>query len=109
MLRLKSPDDFEDTGNPPSRAGMKAWILLAGVLGIVFVLGAVFFIWLYVQQVQNGYRLANLHEEYEQLVTVQRKLRLEWSRFQDPHHLEELGRKDFGLNPPRPEQKVPMR
>jgi hypothetical protein len=109
MLRLKSADDFEDAAKPPSRAGMKAWIFLAGVLGVVFVLGAVFFVWLYVQQVQNGYRLANLYDEYEQLFSVQRKLRLEWSRFQDPHHLEELGRKEFGLNPPRPDQKVPMR
>jgi hypothetical protein len=108
MLRLKSADDFEDTPKPPSRAGMKFWIFLAGILGVVFVLGAVLFIWLYVQQVQNGYRVANLYDEYEQLISVQRKLRLEWSRFQDPHHLEELGRKEFGLTPPRSDQKVPM-
>lgn len=88
---------------------MKAWVFFAGVSGIVFVLGAIFYIWLYVQQLQNGYRLANLQEEYEELISVHRKLRLEWSRFQDPHHLEELGRKDFGLNPPRSDQKVPMR
>jgi hypothetical protein len=106
---MKSADDFQDTPKHPVTAGMKAWVFLAGALGIVFVLGAIFYIWLYVQQLQNGYRLAKLHEEYEELISVQRKLRLEWSRFQDPHHLEELGRKDFGLNPPRPDQKVPMR
>ena len=109
MLRLKSVSDLQETPKPPVTAGMKAWVFFAGVSGIVFVLGAIFYIWLYVQQVQNGYRLTNLQEEYEELITVHRKLRLEWSRFQDPHHLEELGRKEFGLNPPRSDQKVPMR
>lgn len=109
MLRLKSVSDLQDTPKQPVTAGMKAWVFFAGVSGIVFVLGAIFYIWLYVQQLQNGYRLANLQEEYEELISVHRKLRLEWSRFQDPHHLEELGRKDFGLNPPRSDQKVPMR
>jgi hypothetical protein len=109
MQRLKSVGEIEDTPKPSPSAGLKAWIFIAGVLGIVFILGAILYLWLYVQQIQNGYRLANLHEEFEQLITVQRKLYLEWSRFQDPHHLEELGRKEFGLNPPRSDQKVPMR
>jgi cell division protein FtsB len=106
VQNLKPASDFEDTPKRPSSLGLRALVLLAAVMGAVFVLGAVFYIWLYVQQVQNGYRLASLQAEYEQLVTVQRKLRLEWSRFQDPHHLEQLGQKEFGLNPPRSEQKL---
>lgn len=105
----KSVGDLEDTRKHPLTAGMKVWVFFAGVLGVVFVLGAVFHVWLYVQQAQNGYRLAQLQEENEELISVHRKLRLEWSRFQDPHHLEGLGREKFGLNPPRSEQKVPMR
>ena len=103
---LKLVGDFEETPKRPSSLGLSALVLLAAALGGVFILGAIFYVWLYVQQVQNGYRLSNLQAEYEQLVTVQRKLRLEWSRFQDPHHLEQLGQKDFGLNPPRAEQKL---
>ena len=109
MQRLKSVSEIEDTPKPSPSAGLKAWMFLASVLGSVFILGAILYLWLYIQQIQNGYRLANLHEEFEQLITVQRKLYLEWSRFQYPHHLEELGRKEFGLNPPRSDQKVPMR
>jgi hypothetical protein len=108
MQRLNSDTDFEDTPKRSSSLGIKALVLVAGSLGTVFILGAVIYVWLYVQQVQNGYRLSSLHSEYEQLVTVQRKLRLEWSRFQDPHHLEELGRKQFGLNPPKSDQKLPV-
>jgi hypothetical protein len=106
MQRLKSDSDFEDAPKPRSSLGIKALVLLAGSLGTVSILGAVISVWLYVQQIQNGYHLSSLHREYEQLVTVQRKLRLEWSRFQDPHHLEELGRKQFGLNPPKSDQKL---
>jgi hypothetical protein len=106
MARLKPASDVENTPERASTAGQKALVSIASVLGIVFVLGALLYVWLYVQQVQNGYRLAGLYEEYEQLVRVQRKLHLEWSRFQDPHHLEELGRKEFGLNPPRADQKM---
>lgn len=106
MQRVKSDDAVEENVSRSSSPGVKALMLFAGALGTVFLLGAVFHVWLYVQQVQNGYRLSSLHAEYEQLVTVQRKLRLEWSRFQDPHHLEELGKKEFGLSPPKPEQKI---
>jgi cell division protein FtsB len=106
MQRVKTDNALEDNGNRSSSLGVKALVLLAGALGTVFILGAVFYVWLYVQQVQNGYRLSSLHDEYEQLVTVQRKLRLEWSRFQDPHHLEELGRREFGLSPPKSDQKI---
>jgi hypothetical protein len=106
METLKPGGDVEDPPKRTSSIGLKALVTIAGALGIVFVLGALTYVWLYVQQVQNGYRLAGLYEEYEQLVRVQRKLHLEWSRFQDPHHLEELGRKEFGLNPPRADQKI---
>jgi hypothetical protein len=106
MERLKSAGDVENTPKRPSTIGLKALVFFAGVLGVVFVFGAVLYVWLYVQQVQNGYRLAGLYEEHEQLIRVQRKLYLEWSRFQDPHHLQELGRKEFGLNPPRADQKM---
>jgi hypothetical protein len=106
METLKPASDVEGTPKRASTIGLKALVSLAGLLGIVFVLGALLYVWLYVQQVQNGYRLAGLYEEHEQLVRVQRKLHLEWSRFQDPHHLEELGRREFGLNPPRADQKM---
>ena len=107
MQRVKPASEFEDMPTKHSSSfGVRALVLFAGALGAAFILGAVFYVWLYVQEVQNGYRLASLHDEYEQLVTVQRKLRMEWSRFQDPHHLEELGQKEFGLNPPRSDQKL---
>lgn len=78
-------------------------------MGITFLFTAILYVWLYIQQIQNGYKLAKLYEKHEQLLAIQRKLRLEWSRFQDPYQMEELGRQHFGLNPPRQDQRILMR
>ena len=106
MTKLKAGQDLE--AESPRRSGNPhvKWLLLLGGLGGFLACSAVFYLWLYSRQVQNGYRLSKLYAEHEQLSIVQRKLRLEWSRFQDLSQMEELGRSRFGLAPPRPEQKV---
>lgn len=109
MEAVKSNNDFDDREAKGPGKTLGAWLFLSAVLGAVFVCCSVFYVWLYVQQVQNGYRVAKFYEEHELLLAVQRKLRLEWSRFQDPFQLEEIGRKQFGLAPPRQDQKVLMR
>ncbi len=108
MDGLRPGTDFETQSKTPKAAAMRAWLFVAGFLGVVFVGCSIFYIWLYVKQVQNGYYLSKLVEEYEQLDSVQRKLRLEWSRLQDPFLLEEMGRKQFGLAPPRADKKILM-
>jgi hypothetical protein len=88
---------------------LTGWIVVISLLGVTFVLGAIFYVWLYMQQVRNGYRLAKLYEEHESLLAIERKLKLEWCRFQDPNQLEELGRARFKLAPPRQDQKILVR
>ncbi len=106
---MKTENDFENPRKRNSKGFIYFWTAVAGGLGVTFVLGAVFYIWLYIQQTQNGYRLAKLYEQHEQLLSIERKLRLEWCQFQDPFQLEELGRKQFGLAPTRQDQKILMR
>jgi hypothetical protein len=108
-LSLKPGSDYslEEKG---ARSERISYLLVSSVLlGILFVGCAIFYVWLYIQQVQNGYLLAKIYAENELQTSVQRKLKLEWSRFRDPFRLEELGRNQFGLAPPRPDQKVLMR
>ena len=109
MLSLKPGSDFRSEEKDRGSLHMGAWLVSAVFLGVVFVFCAIFYVWLYVQQVQNGYRLAKIFEENELHSMVHRKLKLEWSRFRDPYRLEEIGRSQFGLAPPRPDQKVMMR
>jgi|WetSurMetagenome_2_1015567.scaffolds.fasta_scaffold84067_2 hypothetical protein len=88
---------------------LKGWILFNIVLGVVFAIASISYVWLYMRQIQNGYRLAKLYQQQEELMAFERKLRLECCQFQDPFQLEEQGRNQFGLAPPRPDQKVIVR
>jgi hypothetical protein len=103
-IKLESDPGFQQK----ARAPVRIWVWLASsiFLGAVFVVCAIFYVWLYVQQIQNGYRLSKAYEESELLSNVQRKLTIEWSRFRDPQMLGEIGRNQFGLAPPRSDQKL---
>jgi hypothetical protein len=109
ILSMKSEGDFRSQQKDEAPVRMWVWLTSAVFLGAVFVICAVFYVWLYVHHVQNGYRLAKIYEESELYGTVQRKLIIEWSRFRDPQRLGEIGMNQFGLAPPRPDQKVVMR
>lgn len=106
---LKTSDDFIRLGTRVAGNPLAKWMFLSGFLGVAFILGSILYVWLYIQQVQEGYQLSKRYDEHEQLLVIQRKLRLEWSRFQDPLLLEELGAKQFGLSPPKPDQKIILR
>ena len=106
---MKPASDPSFRQRAPGHVRMWAWLASAIILGVVFVTCAIFYVWLYVQQIQNGYRLSKIYEESELLSTVQRKLTIEWSRFRDPQRLGEIGQNQFSLAPPRPDQKVVMR
>ena len=109
IFSMKPASDPGFRQRAPAPVRMWVWLASAIVLGVVLVTCAIFYVWLYVQQIQNGYRLSKTYEENEILSTVHRKLTIEWSRFQDPQRLEEIGRNQFSLAPPRPDQKVVMR
>ncbi len=101
-----------DSQNPKTQrevSSLRGWILLNIVLGVFFAVASIFYVWLYMRQIQNGYRLAKLYQQQEELLAFERKLRLECCQFQDPFQLEEQGRNQFGLAPPRPDQKVIVR
>jgi hypothetical protein len=106
METHKVGTDFEVPRKGPRGAGTTGWLFLCGILGVSLLVLAIFYVWIYVQQVQSGYKLAKLYEQHDKLLAVQRKLRLEWSRFEDPTKLEEIGRERYGLAPPRPDQKL---
>ncbi len=64
---------------------------------------------LYVQQFRTATGFQRFMKKANCYSTVQRKLTIEWSLFRDPQRLGEIGLNQFGLAPPRPDQKVVMR
>ena len=102
---MKTGNDFGQ-GKRKGGIAVRIGLGMAVVLGISFAVFSMLYIRLYLQQIHSGYRVAELYKQYEKLLSVQRKLKLEWVRFDDPYRLEDVGRKQFGLAPPTPEQKV---
>jgi hypothetical protein len=85
---------------------LKGWFVWMTALVIWLILSATVYVWLQVQRVNLGYRLADLQNGQEQLLSVQRKLHLELQRCQEPFNLEKMGREQFGLAPPRDNQRL---
>jgi hypothetical protein len=106
---MKADNDLENPKPRGVTGALKGWILLNIVLGLVFAVASISYVWLYMRQIQNGYRLAKFYQQQEELLAFERKLRLECCQFQDPFQLEEQGRNQFGLAPPRPDQKIIVR
>lgn len=103
-----SPEVNSVPGSKSPRS-MRSWLFYSALLGILFMLFATLNVWLHIQYVQDGYRLARLQADHEKLLAVHRKLRLEWSQLRDPSYLEKLGSEKFGLAAPRRDQKVLIR
>jgi cell division protein FtsL len=95
-----------DTSHAGQVADLRRWFLLLSALGIWLVLCATLYVWLQVQRMNLGYRLAELQTQQEQLMAVQRKLHLELQRAQEPFQLEKQGREKFGLAPPHNQQRL---
>ncbi len=74
-------------------------LYLLVLLAFCFVSLSLFHVWLHVKQTQFNYRLARLYHQNELLLETQRKLRLEWTRFEDPYLLEKMSREMFDLMP----------
>jgi len=93
----------------PVQRSFRRWLVLAGALGATMLSLAITNVWLHIHFVQDGYKLASLQAEQERLLTVSRKLRLEWSQLCDPSYLEKLGNEKHGLAAPKPNQKLILR
>jgi cell division protein FtsL len=106
---MDKPDGQIQLGEIGDPGPIRRWLFYAGILAFVFILCATFNVWLRIQYIQDGYSLARLQAEHEQLLAARRKLQLEWTQLRNPGYLEKLGKEKFGLAAPRPHQKVLIR
>lgn len=108
-METEATGDQERSKPSSVQRSFRRWLVFAGVLGAMMLSLAITNVWLHIHFVQDGYRLAGLQAEHEQLLTVSRKLRLEWSQLCDPSYLEKLGSEKHGLAAPKPNQKLILR
>lgn len=89
----------EPTGKGPQRSEHK-WRLWSWILALSAFAGALMFVWLQTQQIDDGYRLAQLQTEQRKHLEVNRKLRLTWVGLVSPGHLEQIARTRLHMKPP---------
>lgn len=107
---MAEPTTTADESKPAelvaSEMGDSIWVASVILLGILLILGTLVYVWLQIQQVRNGYRIAEFQQQYRELHAVQGKLQLEWTRLQDPSLLEKAAQSRFKLAPPRQDRRM---
>ncbi|MBI3988817.1 MAG: cell division protein FtsL [candidate division NC10 bacterium] len=83
------------------------WIDLPSLgVGLLVLLGGLFYVWQHVQAVQLGYEIEQLKQERAAFVERERELTLEIARLKSPKRVEEIARDRLGFITPAPDQIV---
>lgn len=67
---------------------------------------SLFYVWSRIKVIEKGYRLGELRQQQSELQETYNNLSLEAATLRSPQRLEQIGRKQFGLIPPREDQVI---
>lgn len=81
---------------------MRFWAILLATLSVAL---SAFYMWLQTQQVNDGYRLMQLQDEYTMWFEIKRRVDLEWGRLRAPDHLRSLAHNQFRLREARASER----
>jgi len=91
-----------------SRRAWWEWLNFISIVGLclVFLSGALFYVWQHVYVVRQGYELEALRETHARLVQENKGLLLEAGQLRSLRRVEEIARARLGLVTPKPGQVV---
>jgi len=75
-------------------------------VGFLFTAFGLAFVWINHQAVEAGYGITGLNQRHDDLVNLNRSLKVELANLTSLERLERLAREELGLVAPRPEQIV---
>lgn len=78
-----------------------AWVLVL----TLFVGQLLVYTWCRVQCVQVGYEISDENARYQEQLTIQNTLRIEYERLRTPERIAAVARRDIGLATPASHQK----
>ena len=104
ILVPKAIDNSQVVREVDPRSSRDLWWLVAVVATLV--LGLVLYAWPHLQVRQVDTERVRMSREYDRLVEVNRKLRLEKASLQNLGRVEQIATRDLGLRPPAPESLV---
>ena len=100
----KAIDNSQVVREVDPRSSRDLWWLVAVVATLV--LGLVLYAWPHLQVRQVDSERVRMSREREQLVEVNRKLRLEKASLENLKRVEQIAVRDLGLRPPAPESLI---
>ena len=100
----KAIDNSQVVREVDPRSSRDLWWLVAVVATLVF--GLVLYAWPHLQIRQVDGERVQMSREREQLVEVNRKLRLEKASLENLKRVEQIATRDLGLRPPAPESLI---
>jgi cell division protein FtsL len=100
----KAIDNSKVVREVDPRSSRDLWWLVAVVATLV--LGLVLYAWPHLQVRQVDSERVRMSREREQLVEVNRKLRLEKASLENLKRVEQIAIRDLGLRPPAPERLI---
>jgi cell division protein FtsL len=91
-----------------SRRAWWEWLNFISIVGLclVFLSGALFYVWQHIYVVRQGYGLERLRETHARLVQENKALRLEAGQLRSLRRVEEIARFRLGMITPKPGQVV---
>jgi cell division protein FtsL len=84
-------------------------IFVALMVAFVFLGCALFYVWAHHQVISLSYEISKASQEEQNLVQVNKKLRLELASLKSPKRIENMAVKDLGLVNPQKEQLIIVR
>jgi len=73
---------------------------------IIFIVQLLVYTWCRMQCIHVGYEIARETDNWQQLLTIQNRLKIEMERLRTPERIAEIAAKRIGLITPDPRQKI---
>ncbi|MEW6616299.1 MAG: cell division protein FtsL [Thermodesulfobacteriota bacterium] len=79
------------------------------IVAAVLIFSSLFYVWPHVQVVNLGYEISQAKKEKNELLQMNKKLKLEIATLTSPYHVEDIAKKELRLTSPKPDQLVIIR
>ncbi|MEE4357571.1 MAG: septum formation initiator family protein [Desulfococcaceae bacterium] len=98
MYPLRKKNQFRLTGT---------WMMIL----LIFISQLLFYTWCRVQCMRLSYEISRETDNYDQLLTIENRLKIELERLGSPERIAQIARKRLGLVSPAPHQiiEIPYR
>jgi cell division protein FtsL len=93
----------------PARGVDRSLVLVTLVVAAVFIGCALFSVWAHHQVISLGYEISKANQEEQELLQLNKKLRLEIAALKSPNRIQGTAMRDLGFANPQKDQLIIVR